>query len=213
MTVLNLDALTSGRISSEPFRFVAGSNFLAADAVEAVSRDFPMLKNAGFLTLDEVPAVGAFETLVSELRGEPLARVASQVLGLDLVGRPTLVTVMRWCPKRAGRIHTDGKSKIATLLVYLNPSWNGGSAGAVRALRSETDVNDYAEEVEPIMGNVFAFARADNSWHGHLPFEGERRVVQVTWLESEDAVARKERNNRVAQALKSLGFGKQKQQM
>jgi hypothetical protein len=211
MAVLNLDALTAGKISDDPYRFVASSNFLAAEAVEPVSAAFPLLKNAGYLTLDEVPAEGAFATLVEELQGEALARVASEVLGLNLVGKPTLVTVMRWCPKRAGRIHTDGKSKIATLLVYLNPSWNGGSAGAVRALRSETDVNDYAEEVEPIMGNVFAFARSDNSWHGHLPFEGERRVVQVTWLDSEDAVARKERNNRVAQALKSLGFGKQKQ--
>jgi hypothetical protein len=32
------------------------------------------------------------------------------------------------------------------------------------------------------MGSVFGFLRADNSWHGHLPFAGERRVVQVAWI-------------------------------
>jgi hypothetical protein len=43
-------------------------------------------------------------------------------------------------------------------------------------------------------GTLVAFARADDSWHGHLPFEGERRVLlQVAWLASEDELLRKQR--------------------
>ena len=53
-------------------------------------------------------------------------------------------------------------------------------------------------------GNFLGFLRADNSWHGHLPYEGERKVVQITWLESEADVERKKRDNALAQALKGL---------
>jgi hypothetical protein len=32
---------------------------------------------------------------------------------------------------------------------------------------------------------MLAFKRAENSWHGHKPFAGARRVVQFNWVTSE----------------------------
>jgi len=57
------------------------------------------------------------------------------------------------------------------------------------------------------MGTVFAFLRADNSWHGHLPFAGERRVVQVAWVKDAKELERKKKRNRTAQFFKSI-FGR-----
>jgi hypothetical protein len=36
--------------------------------------------------------------------------------------------------------------------------------------------------VSPIGGTLLAFRRADNSWHGHQPFVGDRKVIQFNWL-------------------------------
>jgi SM-20-related protein len=204
MSLLDLNAIAGGEVRTEPYRYFYGAGFLRPEAITPISSDFPKLDNAGFLTLDRVPAAGSFSQFLEELQSQPLSAAVSEALAFNLVGLPQLVTVMRWCPRRAGRIHTDGASKLATMLVYLNPTWTGGSNGAIRALRSASDVNAYAEEVLPHMGNIFGFLRSECSWHGHLPFEGERRVVQITWLDSEEAVTRKQRNNRFAQALKSL---------
>ncbi|MEG9525584.1 MAG: 2OG-Fe(II) oxygenase, partial [Hyphomicrobiales bacterium] len=65
----------------------------------------------------------------------------------------------------------------------------------------------FAVEVPPTMGTMFAFQRADNSWHGHEPFEGERRVVQVAWLKDASELERKRKRNRTAQFLKGI-FGR-----
>ena len=32
---------------------------------------------------------------------------------------------------------------------------------------------------------MLAFKRSNNSWHGHEPFAGERRVIQFNWLTSQ----------------------------
>lgn len=56
----------------------------------------------------------------------------------------------------------------------------------------------------PTTGTVFGFLRRDDSWHGHLPFTGERRVVQVAWLRDAKELARKKKRNAFAQVLKGI---------
>ena len=63
-----------------------------------------------------------------------------------------------------------------------------------------------APELKPLYGNFAVFRRADNSFHGHLPYEGERRVIQVAWLTSEDEKLRKTRRGRLSRLFKKL-FG------
>lgn len=45
-------------------------------------------------------------------------------------------------------------------------------------LRSANNIDDVALEVSPCGGTPIAFGRPDHSWHGHLPSDGERRVIQ-----------------------------------
>ena len=50
-------------------------------------------------------------------------------------------------------------------------------------LRSESNVEDYAVEVPPKAGTLLVFRRCEHSYHGHKPFDGERRMVQIAWVE------------------------------
>ena len=104
--------------------------------------------------------------------------------GLDLAGRPSTITVRGQCSLKDGRIHTDTKSKIITILIYMNPAWEN-SGGRLRLLKSGDNLDDMIMEVPPVEGTLLAFKRSNNSWHGHEPFVGERRVLQFNWLTSQ----------------------------
>ena len=126
----------------------------------------------------------------------------------DLGQYPTLVTLCRHLNKRHGTIHTDSKSKVATALLYLNRQWPDTSEGCLRFLARIDDIDAMlAPELKPLYGEFAVFRRADNSFHGHLPYEGERRVIQVAWLVSEEAKLRKTKRGRFSRAFKKL-FGK-----
>ena len=71
-------------------------------------------------------------------------------------------------------------------------------------LYDDKNFEPYAAEVPPTMGTVFAFLRSDNSWHGHRPFAGERRVVQIAWVANQAELDRKKKRNTFAQKLKSV---------
>ena len=66
----------------------------------------------------------------------------------------------------------------------MNPAWEE-SGGRLRLLRSGDDLDDVLTEVPPNEGTLLAFKRADNSWHGHKPFSGQRRAIQFNWVTSE----------------------------
>jgi hypothetical protein len=61
-------------------------------------------------------------------------------------------------------------------------------------------------ELIPLYGEFAVFKRCDNSFHGHLPYEGERRVIQVAWLTSEEEKLRKTRRGKFSRAFKKV-FG------
>ena len=80
--------------------------------------------------------------------------------------------------------------------------------GRLRILRSATDLNDAAEEVSPNGGTLLVFRRSDNSWHGHEPFEGQRRAIQMNWVTDEEVVEHEQRRHRFTSTLKKLNpFG------
>ena len=62
-------------------------------------------------------------------------------------------------------------------------------------------------ELPPLYGEFAVFKRCDNSFHGHLPYEGERRVIQVAWLTSEEEKLRKTKRGKFSRLFKKL-FGK-----
>jgi SM-20-related protein len=207
LSVLNPEAVRQAPLSREPYTFFLGSGVLKEDTIPDLKRDFPNITKPGYLTVDEVDLKGRFKTLVDELEGEEFTEELSKKFGKDLHPFPRLTTIRKLSQAKDGRIHTDGTSKVMTLLVYMNDEWDAGGPGRLRVLYDEKNFEPYAAEVPPTMGTVFAFLRADNSWHGHQPFAGERKVVQVAWVTSADELDRKKNRNKWQQMFKGI-FGR-----
>lgn len=195
-------------VRREPFAFLVAHDILPASARDALAADFPRYSGAGFFPYDPADCGASVNRLVAELTAPAFGNALGERLGMPNLGEfPTLVTICRSLNKRHGTIHTDSRSKIATALVYLNESWPDTSAGCVRFLNRIDDIDDLAApEVKPLYGVIAAFRRADNSFHGHLPYEGERRVIQIAWLTSEEEKARKTQRGRLSRLAKKL-FG------
>jgi len=178
-SVIDIDVVRSAQLFHEPYEFFCGSDFLRQEALADLQQEFPDISKSGYLTVDEVRLKGRFKTLIEEMEGPELTEALSQKFGRDLHPYPRLTTIMRRSQAKHGAIHTDGASKIMTMLVYMNPAWEADQGGRLRALYDDKHYEPYAVEVPPVMGTVFGFLRADNSWHGHRPFAGERKVVQI----------------------------------
>jgi hypothetical protein len=181
---------------------------LPDSARQRLTADFPCYPSAGFFPHERVDCGMTVNALIDELTAPAVADAIGRRLGIEKLGQyPTLVTICRALNRRHGTIHTDSRSKIATALLYLNESWPDTSDGCLRFLSRADSIEDLVTaEVKPLYGNLVAFRRSDCSFHGHLPYEGERRVIQVAWLTSEEEKMRKTRRGRFSRLFKKL-FG------
>jgi len=200
--LLDLWPLRAATRRTDPYPWIAATGCLAAAALPALRRDFPKLPRPGYHPVGQFPMHGAFARLLAEIEQGSLDRVMSEQFGIDFTALPRLVTVQQTSAAREGRPHTDGDRKVATLLLYMHPRWTVPE-GRIRVLRS-ANLDDVVAEFPPEEGNVFAFLRGDASWHGHLPFAGERRVLQVAWLRDKEDLERKQRRHRFSWWLKGL---------
>ena len=85
----------------------------------------------------------------------------------------------------------------------MNPKWEE-SGGRLRLLRSGTDLEDFILEVPPEEGTLLCFRRSENSWHGHKPFVGPRRVIQMNWVTSQKVLRYENRRHRLSAVLKKI---------
>jgi len=196
-------------VRQAPFPFMIAHGQLPDEARGDLDRDFPRYPSAGFFPWDPADCGPAVNALVEQLTAPAFAGLIGQRLGIaDLGQYPTLVTLCRLLNRRHGTIHTDSKSKVATALLYLNPQWPDTSDGCLRFLGKIDDIDaTVTPELPPLYGEFAVFKRCDNSFHGHLPYEGERRVIQVAWLTSEEEKLRKTRRGKFSRLFKKL-FGK-----
>ena len=191
-----------------PFAFLIAHAQLPLSAAAALTADFPRYPSAGFFPHEARDCGPSINRLIRELTSPEFAGAIGTRLGVpDLGAYPSLVTICRALNKRHGTIHTDSQSKVVTALLYLNETWPDISEGCFRFLNRIDSIDDLAvPEIRPIYGNLVAFRRADNSFHGHLPHEGERRVIQVAWLTSEKEKLRKTQRGKFSRLFKKL-FG------
>jgi hypothetical protein len=181
MKELDREAFRAATLVREPFDHIIVPEFVRPAARAAINSDFPEIAKPGSFPVSELSYGPAFAALLRTLTEDEFRRAFEQKFGIALVGRPTMVTVRGWCGNRDGNIHTDSVSKIITILIYMNSHWTG-SGGCLRLLRSATDIEDAITEVPPLDGTLVAFRRSDNSFHGHKPFIGPRRVIQLNWV-------------------------------
>ncbi len=203
MGLLKLDALSAEPLRREPFEFLVLEDFLDQNAQASILADFPDMPNAGSFPLSEVEIGPALRALFDALDGAGFRRAIEEKFGLDLGGKPTMFTVRGRCDARDGRIHTDSKKKIITVLLYLNESWRE-EGGRLRLLRSGEDLNAVAAEVSPKFGTLLVFRRSDRSWHGHEPYVGPRKVIQMNWVVSDKVAAWEQLRHRISATAKRL---------
>ena len=180
----DLAAFRATLLSREPFEYLVVPGFIKQDALARINADYPRISERGSFPASQVAFGPAFQALLDDLESDEFREAFEEKFGLELAGRPTTTTVRGQCGVGDGRIHTDSAGKIITVLIYMNSRWEQ-PGGRLRLLRSGSNLDDIIVEVPPVEGTLLAFKRADNSWHGHEPFVGERRVIQFNWVMSE----------------------------
>jgi len=202
-SLIDYAAIRAADAHHSPYDYILGKGALRKEWIPALRESFPDIKLTGYHPLSQMKLEGAFAKLIAEIQDLEFTASVSDVLGIDLSPYPRLITVRRVSAAHEGNIHCDSESKIATLLIYMNEGWLSPE-GRFRVLRNEKDFNDYAAEVSPEMGSFVAFRRADYSWHGHTPFVGERRVVQIAWVRSQADIDRKTKRHNVSSFFKKI---------
>jgi SM-20-related protein len=201
-SVCNLDALRAAPLSRSPYDHLIVPGFIRKERLADIHRDYPAIDKPGSVPVGIFRHGPAFDDLLDELNGEAMRDAMEEKFSIDLSDRPTMVTVRGMCRPTDGKVHQDSASKIITILIYMNPPWEA-SGGRLRVLRSQ-NLEDYAAEVPPEEGTLLAFRRSETSWHGHEPFEGQRRAIQMNYVTHPVYVWHEQWRHRLSAGLKRL---------
>jgi len=207
--MLKLSTLLETPVVTDPYPYQIVPHALSSGDLEDVIRDFPKLDMGGLFLPEALKYGPRFAQLLEELQGTEFRRVVGAKFGVDLTNAPLLTTIRGCSRAKDGRIHTDAKFKVISVLLYLNDTWSG-EKGRLRVLRSPDDIEDYAAEVPPEGGTLFSFQVTPNCWHGHKPFVGVRRAIMLNYCTDESLWERETKRHRISGRLKNFRrlFGK-----
>jgi hypothetical protein len=203
VSLIDIEAFRAAPLIHDPFPYAMVPRFVRQESMGDILADYPDVSLGGSFPLASLDYGPVFAELCDELRGEPLRAAFEEKFDMDLSRRPTTLTVRGRCRVRDGQIHTDTKSKLITVLVYLNGPWEA-EGGRLRLLRSADNLDDYVAEVPPEPGTLLCFRNGPQAWHGHAPFEGTRRALQLNWVTDEAAVRKSERRHGLSALIKRL---------
>jgi len=204
--MLNMSAIRSAPLKREPYPYLVTSQAILPESLAAVVRDFPPIAHPGSIPVAQSRPGPAFEQLLQELEGEAFRRLLAERFELPLDGYPIMTTVRGVMRSKDGRIHTDSRTKVITVLLYLNASWEG-EGGHLRILRGGDDIEDYVEEIPPLAGTMVVFQVTDNCWHGHKPVVGKRQSIQMNYLTGGGARDKHQFFHNLSARLKRLKSG------
>jgi len=200
--LIDIEKFRAAKLASDPYDYVIVPGFIRTEAFEPILKDYPEIKERGSFALSTLTYGPVFAQLLDELKGDAFAAAVGEKFSISLAGTPNMITVRGACGKKDGSIHTDTESKILSLLLYMNPSWET-DGGRLRLLRSK-NIEDVAAEVPPVAGTLLIFRRCDHSWHGHKPFVGPRKVVQLNWITDAKFADRNDARHRWSSFFKKL---------
>jgi SM-20-related protein len=200
---VDLSAFERTPLITEPFPYLIVPGFLAAPARAAVAADYPKIDQPGSFPLGDLAYGPAFADFIRELESEPLRLAFEKKFAMELAGKPTMITVRGQARPSDGRIHADSISKLITVLIYMNEAWEA-PGGRLRLLRRPDDIDSMVAEVPPAAGTLLAFRVTPQSWHGHKPADGARRVVQLNWVANAGVVRRERLRHGLSARLKRL---------
>ena len=204
-TTINLDALRAAPVMQEPFPYLIVPGFVKAEAMDAIEADYPKVELPGSLPLASLNYGKNFKRFVEEIRGAEMTAILAEKFDTNLTDKPTMITVRGQCRATDGKIHTDSKTKLITVLIYMNGKWEA-PGGRLKLLRSPDNLQDAFAEVPPNQGTLLAFRNQPNAWHGHDSFEGQRRAIQLNWVRDRGVVWREQIRHRLSAFFKKARY-------
>ena len=203
MTLLDMDAISAAAVRKTPYPHMCVRPAVQKSALQNLIEDFPVLVGPGSFPLASCGVAGHFAALVEELQSARFCDLIGRKFEIDLSAKPTLITVRGACRLEDGAIHTDSPSKIITILLYLNHQWEG-QGGRLKILSCGDSLDSAVDEIAPSGGNLLVFRRGEHSWHGHAPYEGVRRVVQMNWMTSRALALKEFWRHRLSTVVKKI---------
>ena len=183
--MLNFELIKKAAINSEfsPF-FSVQDVFLNKEDHKRITKDFPSINKGGSFTSDSVSYGKSIQSLIDSLEGDQMRDILENKFQVDLKDKPVVSTFRGYSRMKDGKIHSDSKTKIITVLLYLNENWDE-SIGLLRMLKEKDNIDNYIIEIPASMGSMVAFKVTNNCWHGFIPFEGKRCSIQLNYLYTE----------------------------
>jgi SM-20-related protein len=183
MALLNLDKLAAAKVETEPYLYTIIPAFISRDTVAAINATYPNIEKGGSYPIESLAENMAIKAVIDELDGPAFETLIEEKFDVSLSGRPKMYSLRGYTRAKDGQIHTDSKDKIITVLLYLNQDWTQ-DGGRLRVLKNGHNV--------------------DTSWHGHHPFEGQRRSLQMNWMTSEGSKGFHAIRHKISAAVKKL---------
>ena len=207
MPHLNMSALRAAKVETEPYQYTIVPGFLNDVSVKRVNATYPNIEKGGSYPIESLNETMAIKEVIAELDGPEFEKIIADKFAVDLAGRPKMYSLRGYTRAKDGQIHTDSKDKIITVLLYLNDNWQQ-PGGRLRVLKNDHDVDNFAAEVAPDNGTLLIFKRSENSWHGHHPFDGPRRSLQMNWMTTEGSLGWHKVRHTISAAVKKLSLAR-----
>tara|TARA_B100000029_G_scaffold353411_1_gene346073 strand:+ start:901 stop:1509 length:609 start_codon:yes stop_codon:yes gene_type:complete len=183
--MLNFELIKKAEINSEFFPFFTVQDvFLNKQDHKKIAVDFPNLNKGGSFPSSSVSYGESIQSLLDCLEGDQMRYILENKFKIDLKDKPVVSTFRGYSRIKDGRIHSDSKTKIITVLLYLNEKWDE-STGLLRMLKEKDNIDNYITEIPASMGSMVAFKVTNDCWHGFIPYEGKRCSIQLNYLYKE----------------------------
>ena len=119
--ILDLKKIKEAKVNKEAFPFFSVSNvFLNNKITKDLTKDFPEILKGGSFPSESLTAGPSFKKLIEELESKELKKLLESKLNINLSNSSVITTVRGVSRKRDGKIHSDSKTKLVTVLIYLN---------------------------------------------------------------------------------------------
>jgi len=200
--MINIDLINNTPLKTQPFPYFSIEQSMLEEKLADLIQDFPSITRGGSFNKEDLDLSANYEALHNALDSQEFRQALSEKFDIDVTNSPLMLTYRGFSRTKDGRVHTDSKTKLLTILIYFNDGWSA-ETGKLRILNSD-DMNDIAEEVNPTAGCMIAFKVTDNCWHGYPSFEGTRNAIQVNFLASEAASKKHKFFHKISAKLKSM---------
>ncbi|PCH52477.1 MAG: hypothetical protein COC20_03250 [Cellvibrionales bacterium] len=201
--MLELDALRNASLRTDPYPYTVVTDFIESSKLPGVLSDFPVIQSPGSIPVEEISGGPAYQELMTALESDELRQVIAEKFDLSLDEYPTMTTLRGVMREKDGRMHTDSRTKVITVLLYLNETWDQ-PGGCLRVLRNNSDIDNYVEEIQPLAGTLVVFKVTENCWHGHTSVEGKRQSIQLNYLVGDGAKNKHQFFHRLSARIKKL---------